>query len=795
MCSKKGPVVQTSLGDLPIDSHGVPIGVVRMEPEKSLVSLPKLLQKYINESDPAAWEQIKEKIDYTYAGLDYALRPLAEATAFGKKVKSQVKEGKKVLFKPNIVSPICIDPGSHGEGMGAPACTPWAFIAAVMRWFHDQLEISYHSMAVGEAGTAVSNVSQLFGLIFNGGQPFPTEALLEGRYKNFYGGWGFYFARKYLSEVHPRGHSDDPLSGYEESISGTYLAPGQASRQLMIYDLNRLFDVPSKWKDVAVPDGANFKEITLHKAIVGGDPRDAKDFRDYPGCVLVNVPRLKIHTQALLTCAVKNLGIGLYPMEAACRENPQSTRWKYSFPFKPIPTLKSEIPHSVWFAEVDDDTGLPLRDEKGKYKATKTAGLNGTMVDIVRAVQNQGIFSIHVVDAIEIVNIRHDGYPDSVKVPEGYAFAALDPVALDLLCARYLFKMVPMGEARKARQEKNLKTDFLQRVPLPRVEGSNLVTTSGYDSPLPRSDLFRYAEEREMGQQKYQVVGFDRVFQAPLASLEGHLGKIKGGLFEELFTRNLYYCGTKILWDLQQTVLQYAESNDRLTGSAYHPALLKAFDEDGDGVITYDEMGKNGFWHPLMRVFGNTWQARAKDPYGFLESAFRTISQSLKFASSRWNSPGHDFAGDFMLVRACWVALRMSLAPEEKKDPFFRSLTWGKGKWPSLQLAQYALGATSIYGLEFPQRANLLSLYGFAFQYADKKLNGGKYTTLGLTPNSEAIQNYQEDTAKGGALMDFMVYVPKGYGNLNGTRLPNIRETEEPAKAFTAAFNQGREIW
>ncbi len=794
MPNKVSSMVESSLGKASIDSAGAPIGVVRMAPE-SFLQIPALLQRYINDADQAAWEQIKEKIEYTYAGLDYALRPLAEATGFGEKVKAQAKEGKKVLFKPNLVNPVCIDPFTHGEGLGSPACTQWPFIAALMRWFHDNLEISYHSMAVGEASTSMSNVSRLFSSIFNGGKPYPTEALFEGRYKNFYGGWGFYFARKYLSEAHPRDHIDDPMSGYEESISGIYLPPGQASRQLMIYDLNRLFDVPAKWKDVIVPGGVNFKEVTLHKAIVGGDPRDAKDLRDYPGCVLVNVPRLKIHTQALLTNAVKNLGIGLYPMEAASRENPDSTRWKYSFPFKPIPTLKSEIPHSVWFAEVDDETGLPLRNEKGEYKATKTGGLNGTMVDIVKAVQNQGVFWVHVVDAIETVNVRHDGYPESVKVPEGYAFAALDPVALDLLCARYLFKTVPMGEGRKAQQEKNLKTDFLQRVPLPRVEGSNLITAYGYDSPIPRNDLFRYAQERGLGQQAYYVVGFDRVSQAPLASLEGHLGKIEDGVFSELFTENLYFCGTKILWDLQETVLQYAKSNDQLTGSSYHDVFLKAFDEDGDGVITYDEMGKNGSWHPLMRVFANTWQARGKDPYGLLQSAFRTISQSLKFASSRWNPQGHDFAGDFMLVRACWLAFRMSQAQEERKDPFFPSLTWGKGKWPSLQFAQYALGATSIYGLEFPKRANLLSLYGFAFQYADKKMNGGKYTSLGPATNPEGIQNYKEDTAKGGALMDFMVFVPKGYGNLNGTRLPNIQETEDPGKVFTASFNQGREVW
>jgi len=417
------------------------------------------------------------------------------------------------------------------------------------------------------------------------------------------------------------------------------------------------------------------------------------------------------------------------------------------------------------------------------------------MVYIVKAVQNQWVFSVHVVDAVEPINIRHEGYPESVKVPEGYVFAALDPVALDLLCARYLFKTIPMAEARKVQKEKNLKTDFLQRVPLPRVEGSDIGTAEGYDSPLPRYDLFRYAQERGLGRQKYYVTGFDRVARAPLASVEGHLGRVQEGTFSELFTGNLYFCGNKMLYDLQETVLHYARANDQLTGSSYYDSFLKAFDEDGDGVITYDEMGKNGFWHPIMRVLADTWQAQGNNPYGFLQSSFRTISQALKFASPRWNSQGHDFVKDWMLVRACWTAFQMSKAPEERKDPYFPNLTWGKGKWPSFQFAQYALGATAIYGLEYPAKAGLLSLYGFAFQYADKKMNGGKYTGLGLGNDPQVIQNYKEDTAKGSAPIDFMVFVPKGYGNLNGTRLPNIQETEDPAKIFTASFDQGREIW
>jgi hypothetical protein len=70
-----------------------------------------------------------------------------------------------------------------------------------------------------------------------------------------------------------------------------------------------------------------------------------------------------------------------------------------------------------------------------------------------------------------------------------------------------------------------------------------------------------------------------------------------------------------------------------------------------------------------------------------------------------------------------------------------------------------------------------------------------KYTGRSPAPNPGAIQNYKEDTAKGASPMDFMLFVPKGYGNLNGTRLPNIQETEDPGKAFTASFQNGKEVW
>jgi len=796
MSDKKGATVDSSIGELTVDATGSAISVVRMDPVQSYPHIPELLQIYIDKADVAAWEKIKAKIDYTYVSLDYALRALNEETSFAKKVKSQVKKGKKLFFKPNLVNPTCIDPLTHGEGMGSPACTHWAFIAALMRWFHDKLDISYHEMALGEASTSLTTTARAASLLFMGGKKVTTEAVIEGKVGDFYGGWGFYFARKYLDETHPQDHKDNPMKGYEESLTEEYLPPGRAMGRLMVYDLNRIYDVPSKRREVEVPDGANFKQITLHKVIVGGDPEDPEDLRDYPGCVLVNVPRLKVHTQALFTNAIKNLGIGLYPMEVAHEDNPKSTHWKYSFPFKPNPTLKSEIPHSVWFAEVDDETGLPRRGRDGKYIVTKTAGLSGTMVDIVKAVQNQGVFSFHVVDAIETVNIRHDGFPESVKIPEGYVFASLDPVALDVLCARYLFKTVPMAEARMVQKEKNLPIDFIQRVPLPQSDGKNIVTRDGFDTPISRYHLFKYAEERGLGRQTYYVVGWDELKRCPLGSLEGHLGRIEGRKFSEFLTSTLYYSGNKILWDLQTTILNYARANDQLTGSAYFKLFMDAFDEDGDGVINYDEMGTKGFWHPFMRILANSWHPRGTDPYGYLQAAFQTGSRSLQYSNPRWNPSGDDFLQEMFLARACAVAFRMSQVEEENRDPFFPAMTWGKGKWPSIQLAHYALMGALIYGLEFPRKVNLISLYGQAFQYADKKGNGARYTGgIELKNILEAANVYIKAVSEGSAPLDFVLYLPRGFGNMNGTRIPNIEETEEPDKIFTARFKNGQEVW
>lgn len=795
MAAEPGTIVDSPIGKASLDRTGSAIAVVRMDPLQAYVEVPGLLKRVIDESDTEAWQKIRERIDYIYNNLALALGLLDRETSFSQTVRSEVATGKKLLFKPNLVAPTSLDPLTHGEGLGDSACTHWTFIAALMRWFHDVLEIDYSSMMLGEAASAAAMNAGYYTRVFGNGRKITTEAVMEGRSGNFYGGWGFYFVRKYLAEVHPPSHKDNPMNGYEESIAGKYLPPGKAGNRLMVYDLNRTHDAGGKYRIIPVPDGANFKEITLHKVIVGGDPSDPTDLKNYPGCVLINAPRLKIHAIDLITNAIKNLGIGLYPQEAA-EDGIGGTKWKYAYPYKPGPGMKTELPHQVWVPKPDESTGLPLKDKDGKYIVTRTAGMSGTQADIVRAVKNQGIFMLHVVDAIQAVNIDHQGIGLGVKVDEGLILASLDPVALDLCCARYLFKTIPMAEARKIARENNLTTDFLQRVPVARVEGQNMVTEQGFDSPLLRYNLYKYAEARGLGSQKYHVIGWDTTAQIPVSSFHGHLGHVVSGEFRELMTSEFYYGPGKLLWDCQRTVLSYLEANDKLTGSTYYREVMSEFDEDGDGTIGYDDKGRNGVWQTILRLASRGMQVTGAEKYGFLHGSFLITALRLKYLNAQWNPEGYDFGKSYPVLQAVAIGLTMSRAPVESKDPFFPSITWGKGKLPSLQFASYMSTATAIYGRGFPAKVSLPSLYGLVFQYADKTLNGASYTgSPGPASDRRAVDRYIEAVSQGTKPLDFVLYVPPGFGNLGGKPAPNVVETTDPKKIFTATFNNGKERW
>ena len=117
------------------------------------------------------------------------------------------------------------------------------------------------------------------------------------------------------------------------------------------------------------------------------------------------------------------------------------------------------------------------------------------MIDVIKAVKDQDIFMMHVVDGIETINVDHQGLGLGVRTPEGMVFAGLDPVATDLLCARYMFSNVSLEEAQKANIEDGNGGRFPQAVPIPVLEGNNIVTKAGFDCPLSRVALNKRKKE------------------------------------------------------------------------------------------------------------------------------------------------------------------------------------------------------------------------------------------------------------------------------------------------------------
>jgi hypothetical protein len=793
MNERQDLIVESPLGRKPIDSAGSPIGVARMDVENSYAGIGPYLQRFIDSGDKEAWKEIKRKIDYMYDHLGLALEPLDAETGLGKEMLSRLKKGLKLLFKPNLVSVRNIDPQTHGTAIGHTACTEWPFLAALMRWFHDKFDISYHQMAVGEAATVMSSAAGQYTILKAGGLPVTTEAAMEGRSEDFYGGWGFYFARKYLAETLDPQRTDNPMNGFEESVAGTYIPPGLANDKLMVYDLNRTFDDAAKGRDVDVPDGVNYRSITLHKVIVGGDPDDPEDCKAYPGCVLVNVPKLKVHSRTLFTNAIKNLGIGLYPMEST-REG--GFKWDYAQPHHSIPGIKF-IPHQIWHPEMDFETGVPLRDAEGNYIVIRTGGICATMVDVIKAVSSRDVFMIHVVDSIEATNLEHATTGLGKLEPEGLVFAGLDPVATDLLCARYMFKNVHLEEALKTDLDDGLGGRFIQQVPMPAVDHSQIVTRDGYDSPMSRDILFPYAKERGLGDTAYYVVGKDVLEDCPLASLDGHLGWVKDGVFSELITSVMYFDVLKLPWDLQKTVIGYLESVDNLTGSELKQTFFETFDENGNGIVEYEEGGTNGNSGAILAQNGISTSITGSEKFGFLRGPFSMVARRLKWSRAEWNPAGHTIFKDAFFASICWTAYRMSKSEKEQPDLFLPGLTWGRGKWPSFDMAKHIYLGSALFGGRFPDKVMFPGLYSLAFRYADLTQNQGRYTGDIVTkPNPKALDRYISQVGSDGAApLDFTYYVPGGMDKINGSKPPNIEMTSDPSLIFTAHFSGGSEIW
>jgi len=293
------------------------------------------------------------------------------------------------------------------------------------------------------------------------------------------------------------------------------------------------------------------------------------------------------------------------------------------------------------------------------------------------------------------------------------------------------------------------------------------------------------------------VVGRDVVADRPLVSVEGHLGTVSDGTFSDLVTETLYFDAYKLPWDMQETCLKYLEAVDKLAGSSLKKEFLEAFDEDGDGVVTYEEFGKNGLVGPFVVLMGVAFSSIGREKFGNLRGSFNMNATTLKWTNPMWNSDGNAMLKEYFYGPACLIAHTMSQMELEAQDPFLPSLTWGKGKWPSYQLASYIQIGVSLYGLEFPTKIGFPSLYGYVFRHADLTQNDGRYAgSIIYQPDPEGAHRYVTEVLSGAAKpLDFTFYVPLGYGNLAGSQVPNVEETSDPAKMLTVTFAGDKEVW
>jgi hypothetical protein len=368
---------------------------------------------------------------------------------------------------------------------------------------------------------------------------------------------------------------------------------------------------------------------------------------------------------------------------------------------------------------------------------------------------------------------------------------------MDLLCSRYLFSNVPLKEAVDSGVEDGHGGHFPQRVPLPTVKGGAIVTETTYDCPLARDSLLRKAEERGLGERRYHVSGWDAVEDSPLVSLDGHLGTARDGKFADLVTRTLYFDAFKFPWDLQRTAFGYLESVDGLAGSSLKKQFLETFDEDGDGVVTYEEFGTHGIFGPLLQVNGDATSRMGTEPFGYLSGPFKATTTWLRCTDASWNRGGHKLLRDYFYGRALMAAYRMSQKDAESPDPLLPGLVWGRGKWPSFQLAWRMYVGFALYGPKFPDKVDFPSLYGLAFRYADLIQNAGRHTGgIRSEPNPGSLERYVAAVLKGQEeSLDFTVYVPPGYERVGGSHVPNVQATRDPGQTWTASFMSSKDTW
>jgi hypothetical protein len=182
----------------------------------------------------------------------------------------------------------------------------------------------------------------------------------------------------------------------------------------------------------------------------------------------------------------------------------------------------------------------------------------------------------------------------------------------------------------------------------------------------------------------------------------------------------------------------------------------------------------------------------ASEVWGRLHGFFMFRTNMMRWADIKLNAERTDFLKPFQEIMAGVTAMAMSQMDVEMPDPIFPTITWGKGKWPSIQGAYYVMNGTSIFGRGFPMAMTSDSLYGVALQYAYRVHRGNGSADPALSPNPT---EYVKAIEAGSKTLPFTLYVPEGFGKLMGKPVPNIEETTDPKKVLHAEFAGGVEVW
>ncbi len=156
-----------------------------------------------------------------------------------------------------------------------------------------------------------------------------------------------------------------------------------------------------------------------------------------------------------------------------------------------------------------------------------------------------------------------------------------------------------------------------------------------------------------------------------------------------MITKTLYYNPNTILYDLQKTILSYIQANDSLTGSKLYKDLMETFDENHDGVIDYDEMGRKGVETTQFSNLATALDIQIKEKYGQLKGGFMESIYFLKYSDRNWNEQKHDFTKEKLPGFMASVAFDLSRMDNENEDLFVKGMTYGRGKWPSWQMLKY----------------------------------------------------------------------------------------------------------